>query len=239
MTVSIGPVELGQFEIPPEIHYGGTQRIATHYLADGRRSYDILGPEEFNIRFAGILSGDHAVARSRELDTIRRQGQKVVLTWGGFAIPVVLSQLMLEYHKDTWIHYSVSCFVVDDSLPVATDLSTPIAPLDSAQLDAMGRIDSLDIGTLKALADEAMGRILAYPPRPLSVDLDARMAATERALSTAVADFERRITHGDGTSREGPGIARLATQMRDLAYLVQARSTLRSMHMILRAGDLR
>ncbi len=235
MTISIGSVEFARFEVPSVIHYGGTQRIATHYLADGRRSYDLLGPEEFNIRFAGVLAGTTAVARSRELEDMRRHGQQTTLRWGGFAIPVILSQLALEYHNKSWIHYSVSCFVVDDTVLNAGDAGGPNSLLTSSSLEGLENLEGLDASTLKALADEVRAVLASRPARSSILDLDARVHAIEVTLTDAIGEAEHAAAQRNALATSGEPASQLA---RTLANLTHARTFVRGLRAQIRVqGD--
>lgn len=236
MTISIGPVEFARFEVPSVIHYGGTQRIATHYLTDGRRSFDLLGPEEFNIRFAGVLAGTTAVTRSRELEDMRRHGQQTILRWGGFAIPVILNQLALEYHNESWIHYSVSCFVVDDTVAEPGGTSGPNSQLRSSAIGTLENLEGFDTSTLTALADETRATLAGRPSRSSKLDLDTRLRALELVLANTTEEAEQTVAQENALVSNDRTAGRSA---RTLAGLTHARTFLRGLRAQIRArGDV-
>lgn len=232
MTISIGPVEFQRFEVPSVIHYGGAQRIATHYLADGRRSYDLLGPEEFNIQFAGVLAGTTAVPRSRELEEIRRNGRQTTLRWGGFAIPIVLSQLTLEYHNDSWIHYSVSCFVVDETVEIVAGITNFNAVPTNTMFQILDLGKDPDTSTLNTLVNEAKAALASGSTRASRLDLDARLGAADLALAKSIADTEQTIVQDNIVAGEDQPLQEPA---RTLANLTRARAVLGSLRVQLRA----
>ena len=129
-TLSLGPVVFRDFEIPATITLGGRQRMAVHYLSTGRRTTDVLGPDDATISFAGVLSGPTAAARVREIDLLRKLGQPLPLAWNTFGYSVLLSSFQVKYKNQSWIPYKISCWIIDDaglldliSVLPATDLA--------------------------------------------------------------------------------------------------------------------
>ena len=230
MSISIGTVELQGFEVPSTIHYGGSQRIATHHLADGRRTYDLLGAEEFNIQFSGLLAGPTAVARSQELEQMRRQGQQTTLRWSGFAIPVMLNHLTLEYSTDSWIRYSISCFVIDDTLP-ATDTVDAINLVSSASpFENLDKIDGIDARGLKTLVDDTRIAISNNTKQVPEQLVHTRLDAADARLTKAIERAEQSIEQDAIAALHLRGDANTA---RTLAHLVRARAILRSLQTML------
>lgn len=137
MTISIGTVVLDAFEVPQRVSYGGRQRLVTHYLADGRRLIDVLGPEELDIRFKGSATGPSAMDRVRHLDRMRSHGEQTVLRWSGLRFPVIVRELALEYRSESWIDYDLTCVVLDPGAEAAT------SNLRSAGDEVVRRIDEL------------------------------------------------------------------------------------------------
>ena len=59
---------------PEKMPFGGRQQIVTHNLLGGGRVFDLLGPDEADITFSGLLNGPQAPFRARQLDQIRQAG---------------------------------------------------------------------------------------------------------------------------------------------------------------------
>ena len=109
MAVALGTITLDGFEVPAGIIFGGRQDLAKHQLAGGRRVVDSLGPDEADIHWYGVLAGAAAADRARLLDGLRRSGETVPLTWGGFQRWVVVAAIHFEYTNPWWIPYSIRC----------------------------------------------------------------------------------------------------------------------------------
>ncbi len=114
-TLTLGPIVLRHFEIPALIEFGGSQRLAVHRLSTGVRTTEVLGPDDADIVFSGILSGPSASTRSRELNTLRRLGKVLQLSWNRYTYLVVIREFRANYANDWWIPYRISCSVVDDA----------------------------------------------------------------------------------------------------------------------------
>jgi len=142
VVLALGPVVFRDFELPPEIRFGGKQRVAVHRLADGQRVIDCLGRDDADIRFSGVLSGPDATSRAQALDMLRSSGVLVPLTWDLFFYSVVVAEFAASYRNDTWIPYTLRCLVLRDE---AASLMQATASLAQTVMD-----------DLNAAADEAM-----------------------------------------------------------------------------------
>lgn len=148
-ALTLGPIEFQEFEIPPSIRFGGQQRLAIHRLSSGRRTTDILGPEEANITFSGILSGPSASLRSHEIDALRSIGQELHLAWNAYLYNVVISSFKADYTNEWWIPYRISCSVLSNLATLSQgDFPTPaqlaIAAIDFLQSIVPGPLFSCD-----------------------------------------------------------------------------------------------
>jgi hypothetical protein len=131
MGLSLGGVAFTAFEVPAVVTFGGAQSLAVYRLPGGVRVVDALGPDDADIGWQGILSGDDATDRARALDAMRVAGLPVTLAWDEFFYSVVIGSLQLAFCNSWWIPYKVSCLVVNDPsvqvLPQAVSLLTAVA----------------------------------------------------------------------------------------------------------------
>jgi hypothetical protein len=111
--ISIGTIDLQDFEVPSSVRFGGRHRLAVHKLSDGRRIVESLGPDDGEISFRGTASGADADSRIRSINRLRLSGEAVWLAWESYRYRVVVKSLMMEYQSPWWIPFRVSCVVVD------------------------------------------------------------------------------------------------------------------------------
>jgi hypothetical protein len=112
-SISIGTIDLQDFEVPSSVRFGGRQRLTVHRLSDGRRIVESLGPDDGEISFHGTASGADADSRIRGINRLRLSGEAVWLAWESFRYRVVIKSLVMEYQSPWWIPFRVSCVIVD------------------------------------------------------------------------------------------------------------------------------
>lgn len=134
--LALGPIVFRDFELPPDINFGGTQRLAIHHLADGRRVIDCLGREDADIRFSGVLAGPDAASRAQALDELRGSGILVPLTWDVFFYSVLIREFSALYRNDTWIPYTLKCSVLRDESETLLPITLPLAQRLADDLNA-------------------------------------------------------------------------------------------------------
>jgi hypothetical protein len=131
MGLSLGGVAFTAFEVPSVVTFGGAQSLAVYRLPGGVRVVDAMGPDDADIGWQGILSGDDATDRARALDAMRIAGLPVTLAWDEFFYSVVIGSLQLAFCNSWWIPYKVSCIVVNDpsvqGLPQTVSLLSAVA----------------------------------------------------------------------------------------------------------------
>ncbi len=170
--VPAGPLTLGGFafadmELPESIQCGGSQQVAVHTLPGGGRIVDVMGPSEAPISWSGIFLSADAAQRSQQLSEMRRAGQVVPLAWGGTVVPVVVTDVQIEWRNPHWVPYRITCTVLppppakgkdaddeDDDLGDMDD-DSPGGGILGALGDAAGDVG----GVLTDVANEA-GRIV-------------------------------------------------------------------------------
>lgn len=144
VSLVLGPVVFKDFEIPPDIAFGGSQRVAVHELLGGTRILDTMGRADATIRFSGVFCGSDATLRARMLNELRAAGVMLPLTWDVFLYTVVISEFQAIYQNTGWIAYKIACTVVRD------EASAFIQPAISLAASTMA--DAITAGSQAILA---------------------------------------------------------------------------------------
>ena len=111
--------------------------MAVHYLTNGQRVTDLLGPDDASISFSGVLSGANASARARDIDTLRIMGQPLDLIWNTFLYLVAIENFEAEYRNQWWIPYKIHCSVLSN--PNVTSVGAAL----SAAAEAVVSLDTM------------------------------------------------------------------------------------------------
>lgn len=134
------------FEVPEHINFGGAQKVNVHKLLGGDRVVDVMGPDEADISWSGIMSGPLAQIRAMQLDQIRRAGQAVPLVFGGQSRQAIVTafKVSIEHGGFLW-PYSITCLVLPPTPPASPSAAsasngnasdTPVSTSDSVTGDA-------------------------------------------------------------------------------------------------------
>jgi hypothetical protein len=232
MVLSIGSIELRDFEVPSAVRFGGTHRTAVHRLGDGRRVVDRLGPDETDISFSGTISGPDAGARARGLDRLRATGEPVTLRWDSFRFDVVIRQFAADFHSGQWISYQVSCTVLDQSAQDTTsDLSADRRALrwDAAALSGVSTLWAERLASRSAWqVAEVDGIPGQVPDEEVVRALNALVQDAESDLATAEAGLHSALVI--------PFPASVASPVRLMALAVIGRAYARRMVVSLSGG---
>ena len=157
----LGPVAFEGFELPPQISFGGRQRLVVHTLPGGVRVIDAMGRDDADISWSGAFAGADAADRARLLDLLRAEGGTLSLAWDAFCYLVVIDTFEAEYQHVNWIPYRIACKVIADQTQ---------PPINA--------IASLATSLVSDLTAAASG-----------VDVTAALAAVSGALSPGSAAF--------------------------------------------------
>ena len=122
VALLLGPISFRDFEVPPSINIGGTQRLVVHRLPGGARVIDALGRDDSDITFSGVFSGPDATLRARLVDEMRVSGLPMPLTWDVFFYSVIIKKFEADYRCGWWVPYHVTCTVVSDEASSAKEL---------------------------------------------------------------------------------------------------------------------
>ena len=148
----LGPVVFEGFELPTHITVGGRQRLAVHRLADGSRVVDVLGPDESDLAWTGVMSGPLAATRAQTIDALRTAGGQLNLSFGGWFAAVVVSAFSADANMSGWVPYRITCTVLSEPPEVDTVLGQLDAltwPGDPGSTTGLG---GLDLSSLVAAA---------------------------------------------------------------------------------------
>jgi len=140
IILTLAGVPFQDFEVPAQIRFGGSQRLAVHELIGGGRVVNALGDDAGEISFSGIFSGSDAAARTQTLDAACALGAEIPLVWDGFYYLVVIAEFSASYTKPWWIPFSLRCAVVVVSAAALAGLLAPAASLISGDLSAAGAL---------------------------------------------------------------------------------------------------
>lgn len=226
----LGPIAFQDFEIPSSIAFGGRQRTATHYLSSGRRITDALGPDDETISFAGVLSGGLAVARARDIDTLRSLGQPLVLVWNTFSYSVLLTSFQAQYRNQWWIPYNISCTVLTNP-SVMSDIQNLSAPDEAAA--ALNLMYEAVPAAFLPFADLRLPiSAAAVQNSPTSINMAiARLSASAALLATARTNTEASLARLStvapiAVDRALTNLTALVGMSRELQYLALAQDCL-------------
>jgi len=156
--VILGDITFRDFEIPPTIQFGGSQRIAIHRLGGGGRVIDALGNDDADIEFSGALFGTDAIERASQLAALCSSGRVIPLAWDAYYFLVVVKEFSADYKSDRWIPYRLSCVISPPGKPVDSSVLPSVADAiiedlkQAASLFLSGRLKYVDIATTLAQA---------------------------------------------------------------------------------------
>lgn len=151
--VTLGDITFAYLEVPESIPFGGEQRTTVHELVGGVRVVDAMGPSDMPLEWSGLFLGDTALARARYLDTQRKLGNALLLSWSELRYRVVIESFQANFERAYQIPYRISCVVVEDQTsPVTSVAAASIDDLMSGDMDAVnGFGSSIGDGTLSGL----------------------------------------------------------------------------------------
>ena len=227
MTLKIGSISLRDFETPSTVKFGGTQRIAVHRLANGRRVLDALGREESDITFSGVLSGSDAEARVQALDLLRTTGQRTSLQWSSFHFDVIVRQFSIEFQSPHWIPYQLVCAVLEQSIDdSASNLTagpeTLLGDLDA--LDALHRGSSVKLRELVDQMNRSMAAGAILGVRRLRDGLVDKIAGSIAQELQALESVVLEVGYSLSAENQAPLARLLAKLALSRAYICRIKS---------------
>lgn len=184
--VLIGPVLLQGFELPDHISWGGGQRLIVHRLPGGRRVIDSLGRDDADITWSGVFTGADAGLRARLIDLMRAGGRPWPLTWSSFFYSVIIKSFNVDYRKENWLPYRLTCTVARDEVEaiIETVLSTAETVMaDLASANSIGAGIDLN-ASMTAIAETGAATFGTVA----NLNARSRLADAHRAIDSGISD---------------------------------------------------
>ncbi|HEX7854433.1 MAG TPA: hypothetical protein VF503_12130 [Sphingobium sp.] len=153
VTLTLGDFTFARYEIPEEIGFGGDQALTVHRLVGGVRVIDAMGEDPAALEWSGYLVGSSALDRARYLDTLRKAGTALPLSWSQLAYTVVIRSFRPVFIREYRLSYRITCEVVsDDTSPVSqVPDPSPEQLIDDDLSTANGLVGGIGDGTLSGL----------------------------------------------------------------------------------------
>jgi hypothetical protein len=237
--ISIGTIDLRDFEVPSSVRFGGRHRLALHKLSDGRRTIETLGPDDGEISFHGIASGADADARIRAINRLRLTGEAVWLAWESFRYYVIIKSLIMEYQSPWWIPFRISCVVVDQEGIGHSATSTLWAMISADLRSAMAAADgqSVDLGSLQIALSSGNALTAGTFSRARTVStIEATLTPIRGQISQASAMLVSPEAHNSGTDGYSSAFAAKVASAGSLATAVNISGYVGRMGTILGRG---
>lgn len=132
----LGGIVFDDWSAPSRMPFGGRQAMSVHKLPGGARVVDILGPDEQDIHFTGLIYGDLAYGAAEALDAMRISGQTVPLIFAGRFYQVIVQELTIDLHRfPQLMGYTISCLVVSNALAgTLSTIASTVGDLVSADI---------------------------------------------------------------------------------------------------------
>ena len=208
----LGDITFRDFEVPPTIQFGSSQRLAIHRLGGGGRVIDALGTDDADIDFSGTLSGTDAVERAAQISVLCGAGTPTALAWDTYYFRVIVKEFNADYRSNRWIPYRLSCIIC------STDAAF-------GKRSTMSTVDTVaaDIRQATALFP-AGGLLYADVAKNLQSSIPTRNSQAYLAAVAALSELDRQITAclmeaehaGIGPDRAGFDLANPAVDRLDL-----------------------
>ncbi len=113
----LGPVAFVDYSTPSHVPFGGEQALVVHKLPGGSRVIDTLGPNDMDISWHGRFFGSDAYATALLLDSLRRAGQPLPLSFAGQAYTVVIQEFTADIERlPVDVLYRINCVTVTNAL---------------------------------------------------------------------------------------------------------------------------
>ncbi|MDB6104036.1 MAG: hypothetical protein JWO52_4035 [Gammaproteobacteria bacterium] len=166
-VLTLGGFSFASFEVPEELHFGGSQRLSVKELIGGDRVIDCMGRSDRPLDWSGIFTGTDAAARAQFLDSLRVGGLKQDVSWGQFKYQVVVRDFDASYQRFYRIPYHIVCEVVTDQTQPVTVAPPPA--IDAALQDDFntalglgGILGDSNLSTLLGGLDTAISSVSSF-----------------------------------------------------------------------------
>jgi hypothetical protein len=124
-TVQLGTFVFQDMEIPEYINFGGEQQLVQHNLIGGNRIIDILGKNDDDISWKGLMTGPQALNRAIQLNQLRVNGGTLPLSLFTLNFNVVILSLKAYIERYYQVRYEITLKVVTDNItPIQVNTPT-------------------------------------------------------------------------------------------------------------------
>lgn len=119
--IILGDFEFTHAEVPESITPAVGQQIAIKKFVGGKRSIDVMGKDDQEITWSGILAGPNALQRAEYLRYLTAQGNPLMLTFFDLKFSVLISKFSPQIERYYRVPYEISFVIIEDlSNPVTT-----------------------------------------------------------------------------------------------------------------------
>lgn len=119
MRVTLGGLELRDFEKPDLIQFGGKQTLAVREFPGGNWSIQNFGPTYRPITWSGMFIGADAYDRMMTVGLMRTAGKPVELVTEKFTMSVIIEEFNPDYKNNRRIPFNITLRRVMQSQPAA------------------------------------------------------------------------------------------------------------------------
>ena len=109
----LGPFTFTDFGVPDRMPYTGRHQIVKHKYPGGGRDLSMMGPDDDDRSWNGILWGETAQDDAVLLKTLVAQGTELAYVWGLESRLCVIQSFEAEVEKFTCIHYRIEIVFSD------------------------------------------------------------------------------------------------------------------------------
>ena len=198
LTLTLGGIAFQDFEVPEAIRgLGGKQMLVVHKLIGGDRTIDAMGRDDTDITWSGRFRGSDAVSRAWAVDALRIAGSAVDLTFGAFALTVVIAEFVCDVERAGFeIPYSLTLVVqTDHSLDSAAqdpDVDQMLGSDNSWAQTLGGAIGDPTLTGLLTSVSSAVGAVpsFAAATSPQLASVLAPISAAQARVSTLIGTAE-------------------------------------------------
>lgn len=189
-------IQFEHAEVPEEIPFGGAQMMAVHQFVGGKRQIDTLGPSDAPITWSGIFFGPVAQYRARYLDTLRRNGLPVTLTWGQWRYTGVIQHFVGKIRQPWNIPYTITVIVQQDEVrPIPTAVTSLVQAMADDYEGASCLSNAIGDSTLTGLMGSISGAIDTFTAtvNAWTAPIAAASACVMQAVQTVQATLQALI----------------------------------------------
>lgn len=164
-VINLGGFTFQNLEIPKSINFGGEQKLNIHELVGGVRIIDVMGKQDMDISWEGLMLGPDALDRALQLDSMRVAGEPINLSWFSLNYLVLIKHFKAETERYYQVSYSITLEIAQDLSSVGGVLS--ILGIDDSILGdfvtASGIATTINNPTLSSLMTSLGSAINAVP----------------------------------------------------------------------------